>query len=293
MSKKDYFYTLELNFAVFLFGGAGLFGKLLNYPPAIIVLARVVFSALFLFVFVKIRRVSFFLKNKGLYLTLFFSAVLLSFHWIAFFQAVKLSTVALALLSYSTFPVFISLMEPFFFKSKISMREIMISIVALLGIYILIPSFSLSSLKFKGVMLGIVSGFLFALLSIVNRKQVKNIPSIIVTFYQHLFSVFILLPLSLSLKKAPSLKEWAYFILLGILFTAVAHLLFIDSLVRFKAFTAGIIATMEPVYGSLFALIVLKEIPATRTLVGGMIVLGASVYAIISSSKNKGGYNGI
>lgn len=40
---------IEVHIAVFLFGLAGLFGKLLYLPPMIIVLGRVVFSSIFLF----------------------------------------------------------------------------------------------------------------------------------------------------------------------------------------------------------------------------------------------------
>ena len=39
------------------------------------------------------------------------------------------------------------------------------------------------------------------------------------------------------------------------------------------------IASLEPVYGILFALVLLGEVPAARTLAGGALILGAALFA--------------
>ncbi len=283
--RNDPLYLLELNFAVFLFGGAGLFGKILNYPASTIVFFRVLFSSVTLFFFIKIKGVKFNLFDKKSYYVLILTAFLLSFHWITFFQSVKVSTVAIALLSYSTFPVFISIIEPIFFKSKILVREILIATISFIGIFILTHSYSLSSPKFEGVLLGVISGLLFALLSILNRRTVRKYGALLTTFYQHLFSIPILLPSLIFLNKSFSLNDFMYFVLLGSLFTAVAHLLYINSLARFKAFISGIFATLEPIYGAIFAFLIVKEVPSINTVFGGIIILTASISAIIFSKK--------
>ncbi len=289
--RKDPLFLLELNLAVFLFGGAGLFGKILNYPASIIVFFRVLFSAMTLFFFIRIKRVRLNLFDKKSYYELILTAFFLSFHWLTFFQSVKVSTIALALLSYSTFPVFISIIEPLFFKTKILIGEIIIAAISFTGVFILTRSYSLSSPKFKGVLLGVISGLLFALLSILNKRTVRKKGALLTTFYQHLFSIPILMPSLFFLKKSLSLNDIFYFILLGTLFTAIAHLLYINSLIRFKAFISGIFATLEPIYGALFAFLIIKETPSLNTVLGGIIIITASFSAIIFSKK--GGYNGI
>ena len=283
--RNDPLYLLELNFAVFLFGGAGLFGKILNYPASTIVFFRVLFSSVTLFFFIKIKGVKFNLFDKKSYYELILTAFLLSFHWITFFQSVKVSTVAIALLSYSTFPVFISIIEPIFFKTKILVREILIAAISFIGIFILTHSYSLSSPEFEGVLLGVISGLLFALLSILNRRTVRKNGALLTTFYQHLFSIPLLLPSLIFLNKSFSFNDFMYFVLLGSLFTAVAHLLYINSLVRFKAFISGIFATLEPIYGAIFAFFIIKEVPSINTVLGGIIILTASISAIIFSKK--------
>ena len=66
---------------------------------------------------------------------------------------------------------------------------------------------------------------------------------------------------------------------LGIFCTAFAHVLFIKSLVHIKTQLASITACLEPVYGSLFAFVLLGEIPSLRTILGGGIIIGTIALA--------------
>jgi drug/metabolite transporter (DMT)-like permease len=72
-------------------------------------------------------------------------------------------------------------------------------------------------------------------------------------------------------------------ILLGIVCTAVAHSLFISGSSNVKAQTASIIASLEPVYGIIFSMILLSEIPTLQITLGGLIILGSSIYVTIKS----------
>ncbi|HEX3047960.1 MAG TPA: EamA family transporter, partial [Bacillota bacterium] len=61
--------------------------------------------------------------------------------------------------------------------------------------------------------------------------------------------------------------------------------LFINGLSNVKAQTASIIASLEPVYGIIFAMILLREIPTLRVALGGVIILGSSLYATVKSTN--------
>jgi len=74
---------------------------------------------------------------------------------------------------------------------------------------------------------------------------------------------------------------------LGIVFTAVAHTLFIKELSSVKAQTTSIIASLEPVYGIIFAIFFVNEIPTLRVLGGDIIILGATFYATIRPKEKR------
>ena len=71
--------------------------------------------------------------------------------------------------------------------------------------------------------------------------------------------------------------------MLGVVFTALAHALFIRGMMAVKAQLASIIASLEPVYGILIALVVLSEVPSAREILGGVVIISAIVYA----TKNR------
>jgi len=100
----------------------------------------------------------------------------LAIHWGTFFQAIQISTVAVGLLAFSTFPIFTTFLEPIFFKEKLRLSNIILAIITLGGVALVIPNFELSNNVTQGALWGIASGFSFSILSILNRKYVKIIP---------------------------------------------------------------------------------------------------------------------
>jgi drug/metabolite transporter (DMT)-like permease len=69
-------------------------------------------------------------------------------------------------------------------------------------------------------------------------------------------------------------------IILGVFCTALAHALFINSLKSIRAQLAGVIAALEPVYGILFAFVLLGEKPSWTMLSGGALILASTTAAM-------------
>src|SRR6478735_11884795 len=93
----------SLHTAVALFGFAGLFGKWIDLPPPLIVLGRAGVAALALAMLLAVRR-----QGLGrLEWRLAVSGALLAAHWFAFFQAIQSAGVAIGLLGFASFPIFV------------------------------------------------------------------------------------------------------------------------------------------------------------------------------------------
>lgn len=274
--RKD---LIQIHIAVFLFGLAGLFGKLVKQPALIIVLGRVFFGALALLLLYVYRRQSIRLKRRGDYGWFALFGLILAVHWLTFFHSIKISSVAIGLLTYSTFPVFTAFLEPYFFREKLLLRDFILAIVTFLGVALVIPSFELDNEMTQGVLWGIVSGATFGILSILNRKYVADYKGSLIALYQDVVASLILLPFFFILKPSISGQDLGLLILLGFLFTAFSHTIFINGLQTVKAKTASIIASLEPVYGIIGAILLIGEVPRPQELLGGAIILGATFYA--------------
>jgi drug/metabolite transporter (DMT)-like permease len=279
--------VVEIHIAVLLFGLAGLFGKLLPLPPLVIVCGRTFFAALTLAVILYFSKTSIRTKSIQDLAVLVLLGAVLAAHWITFFQSIQISTVAVGLLTFSTFPLFVTFMEPYFFKEKLYVFDILMAGIVLAGLVLIVPSFDFQHHVTQGACWGVISGFTFAVLSILNRKYVSAYPSTVIVFYQNGVAATLLIPVFLYRDVHVSGADYALLVVLGVFCTALAHVLFIQSLLKIKAQLASIIACLEPVYGILFALVILGEVPAPRTIAGGFIILGAIVAATRKKSNKR------
>lgn len=274
MVKKQSLF--EIHVAVVLFGLAGLFGKWLFLSPLIIVLGRVFFASLALLLFFLLSKQKMRIsptKNYAIFILLGF---ILAVHWAAFFQSIQISTVAVGLLSYSSFPVFTAFLEPFFFREKVEMSAIFYALLCVIGISLIIPQFDLNNSVYQGVLWGLLAGFTFSILTILNRKLSQRYSSLLITFYQDFWATLFLLPFFFIMKPRLDNRDIILLLILGIFCTALSHSLFIKGMRHIKAQTAAIISSLEPVYGIIMALLILNEVPSLRTVLGGIVILGTT-----------------
>ena len=94
----------------------GLFGKFLTLSPLLIVQGRTIFAFGTLLIALFVMRKNIFFRDYREWLWLMVSGTILGVHWIAFFEAIQVSTVAIGLLSFASYPLFTTLLEPFFSK---------------------------------------------------------------------------------------------------------------------------------------------------------------------------------
>ncbi len=279
---------LSVHVAVLLFGIAGLFGEWVDLPAHGIVLGRTGFAFLFLWLVLSWRKIPKRPQRNSEWTLLIGSGALLAFHWVAFFQSIQLSSVAIGLLTFSSFPVFTVFLEALLGQEKLLVKNVSIATVTVLGVGILLPPLDLQLADTRGAIWGLLSGLSFAGLALVNRSLVAHNPSQRIALWQDLFAFLFLIPFGLIGEgMSPSLQDWGLLLLLGILFTGVSHALFIHSLKSIPPRMVSIITSLEPLYGILAAWMLLDQVPAPRTLLGGSIILGATTFASLADRKQR------
>ena len=281
--KKSYF--LQIHIAVLLFGGAGLFGKLINISAGGIVLGRAALASLFILLVQKIYGNKITLKRSKDSLIFLMMGAVLAFHWTAFFQSIQLSTVAIGVVTFSTFPVFTSMLEPIVFHRKFRKLDFLLAIIALTGVGLIVPSFDMKHHYTIGALWGLASGASFAVLTLGSKKMMQNYSSNAISLFQNSIAALLLSVFFYQDIFAGSRQDWIYLLILGILFTGIAHTLFINSMQGMQAYTASLIACLEPFYGIILAWLILNESPNSRMLIGGIMILGVASYASLAERK--------
>ena len=271
----------------------GLFGKFLSHSPLLIVQGRAVFAfgALLLALFA-IRKAIFF-KNYREWAWLTVSGTVLAVHWIAFFQAIQVSTVAIGLLSFSSYPLFTTFLEPLFFREQLRSRNIFAVLLVICGLALMTTSNNedsnviISGSVVQGVLWGLASGLGFAVLTLLNRGHVRNHSPLLLTCWQNGIAALVILPWSWSESWDLSGKDWGLLFILGVVCTVGGHTLLINGLRHVRAQVVSLlIAGMEPVFAILFALFLLGETPSGQTLLGGILIIVTTVFMISRSEQS-------
>jgi drug/metabolite transporter (DMT)-like permease len=157
-----------------------------------------------------------------------------------------------------------------------------------LGLVVLVPSLNPGDQTLHGLAWAILSGFTFAWLAVRGRTLLATERATAIALWQNAFAALALLPIAALagvFDRAPSAHEMGLIVALGVVCTALSHTLFIASMQRVTAHVASVVAALEPVYGIALALLLLGEVPAPRTLVGAVLIVGAA----IAASRDRSG----
>ena len=267
---------LFLHVAVMLFGFSGVLAQYVQVPAVLVAMGRVICSSLLLLAISLVKKDKLTLESKKDYALIIGTGVIMAIHWSSFFQAIQVSSVAIGTITFSTFPLFLTFMEPVVFKEKLRARRVISAVILLAGVYITVPEFSVENQVTVGILWGMLCSFTYAIMTLGNRYFSKKYTGRIICLYEQGTAAIVLLP-ALWLVKV----EWRPVDIAGV--AAIAYSLYVSAQKGVRAQTAGIISGMETVYGIIFAFVFLREVPTVRELIGGAVILGVALYSSLKS----------
>jgi len=271
--------------AVLIFGLTALFSKLISLTALEITLLRSIFAVIFILAIFLWQKSSIKLLSYKDYGIAILLGVLLALHWVTYFHAMQVSSIAVGVIALYTFPIITVFLEPLFHGEQPHIKDVVSALVVLFGIYLLVPEFSLSNETTLGIFWGVLSALFFALRNIVQGHYFKGYTARHSLFYQTLVTFLILLPFSFEVVPQVTTTQWGQLLILGIFFTAIPHTLFAFSLLNLKAKTVSLVACIQVVYATIFAALLLGEWAELSTVIGGLIVLSAAMYESYTAGR--------
>lgn len=276
---------LYLNLAVMMFGIAGVIGQYVEVPSVMVALGRVICSSVILFLITIIKKETLKLKSKKDYILIVCTGAVLALHWTSFFQSIQVSSVAIGTITFSTFPLFLTFLEPIIYREKLCGTSIVSAIVLILGVIITIPEFSMENQVTVGIVWGMVSSLTYAIITLANRYFSGKYQGRIVSLYEQGTAAIVLLPTLFFVKATWRMQDVIGVALIGCICTAFAYSLYISAQKKVKAQTAGLISGMETVYGILYAFLLLGEVPTMREIIGGVVILSVGLYSSLKQDR--------
>lgn len=290
MNKKG---LLFIHIAVLLYGCSSFFVKLIPMSVWILTLGRALFSMIFLYFFMRIKHLDLRLSRLRDYFWNILAGLLLTIHWFFFIMSVQVSKVSIGTITFATYPMFVMFIEPYVFKEKFQYKNLISLIMICIGIAFLVPAFKLDNMVTLGIIYGIISSLSFAILSIINRRLALKYEGVVITFYEQTVSVLVM-TLIISFVR-PYLGEgnvihFIELIIYGVIFTAIAHSLYVSGLTSVKAQTASVISVLEPVYSIFLAIFFLDERLHYQEMIGTLFILGAVILTTMMNRKVESVY---
>lgn len=277
---------LELNIAIVFISTSGVLGRSISFPPEITIWWRCLFAVILIGLFCWYKKYDLRIKSRKDGFSLLLSGLLLGAHWVTYFYALHLSNVAIGMLSLFTYPVITALLEPLFFKIKLSKNQLILSGLVLVGIYLLTPEMNFENSDTKGVIMGIISAVFYSLRNILTKRNLSHYNASKVMFYQMIVIIAFLWPVTIGTSYT-NFNDYTKIIALALITTAIGHTLFVNSFKNFTISAVSIMSSMSPIYGILFGMLFLAEMPSIKTFFGGALILTTVVIESIQSNKIK------
>jgi drug/metabolite transporter (DMT)-like permease len=276
--------------AMAIFGTLGPFVRNIAVSSGELALYRAILAALLItgFLLLTKQKIPFAAIKKEIPLLLA-SGMAMGINWILLFQAYKYTTVSLATLSYYFAPVIVTLVCPILFRERLTIKQIICFIMSTLGLILIIGIGDVDGgNNLLGIMFGLGAAVFYATVVLLN-KFIKNVEGIPRTFLQFIAAIIILIPyvFSTSGTTLGSLDTigWINLLIVGLFHTGITYCMYFSSLKELPGQKAAILSYIDPLVAVLISVVILGEAMTLWQVVGGMLILGFTLWNEISPNK--------
>ncbi len=282
---------LMLSISMIIFGTIGLLSRNIAVSSGELALYRAVLASVLLIVYLLIKNERIHFKEiKKELIFLLLSGMAMGINWILLFEAYKYTTISAATLSYYFAPVLVTVICPFLFREKLTKIQIICFIMSTIGLVLItgIGNVGESGTDLIGILFGLGAAVFYATVILLN-KFIKKVEGIHRTLLQFLAAIIILIPYvcftgGCSLGNLDS-KGWICLLVIGLVHTGITYCMYFSALKELKGQEAAILSYIDPLVAVLISVVVLGEPMSGWQIVGGVFILGFTLWNELSGEK--------
>ena len=228
------------------------------------------------------NRSQFKIKLKDIWCFLGTGIVSLLLFSVCYFSALNYTSLAVAAILLYTAPFFVMIMSLVLFKEKMNSKKVLALLLAFAGCVLVSGVGGDENVSWIGILLGLGSGFFYALYSIFGRYAInRGYGAWTMTFYTFLFCSIGCAFLSdwqlIGGVMAADSANILWVLGLGFVTAFLPYVLYSTGLEHMESSKASILASVEPVVSALFGVFVFHETMTLWGVLGIAMVLGAIV----------------
>lgn len=281
MQKDKLFSTLHFHFIVFIFGFTAVLGALISISAIPLVWYRMTLATFGLGLVLWLTNHSFRVSRTIAWVAVV-SGVLIAFHWITFFAAVKVSNVSITLSVLSSGAFLTSLLEPIFYKRKVVGYEVIFGLLVIVGLVLVLGN---NTTHLTGFIYAGISTVLAVFFTLLNGKFVSKTNPYVLSFYELFVGAFVVtILLAVQDKFTPSFfsitsHDFFWLSILAFVCTSYAFVVSIVVMRHLTPYSVMLGINMEPVYGIGLAYLIFneRETMPTQFYIGVVCIIMAVV----------------
>ena len=289
--KKENISKILMAVAMFIFGTLAPFVRNINVSSGELALYRAVMAALLVggFLLITRQKLSFSGIKKEL-LLLLLSGAAMGVNWILLFEAYKYTTVSVATLSYYFAPVIVMIVCPLIFKERLTVKQIICFVMSTAGLVLITGTAGGGAKDLLGIAFGLGAALFYATVMLLN-KFIKGITGIQRTFIQFIAAIVVLVPY-VAFTGGFTLGGlnrvgWVSLLVVGIIHTGITYCMYFSALKELPGQEVAILSYIDPLVAVLVSVIVLRESITIPQIIGGVLILGFTLWSELPSRKNK------
>lgn len=204
-----------------------------------------------------------------------------------FFTALKSGLVANAVLTHYLAPLLVVLLfGPIMLKEKITKRNLLLSILGLIGLYVLVLP-NLGRTFDRALILGSLSAVFFAFSTALEKKVTQTTADpLSAVVYKNAVPLIIFSPFAFrSIQDGISLNNWFWLVVFGVLVLGVAFIFLFKGLRQISATDVSILLYIEPIGAIVLASVFFRESVNIYTFVGGLLIVLSGIGVLKNSPE--------
>lgn len=288
---KDKTAKVLMALAMLIFGTIAPFVRKIGVSSGELALYRAIMAAVMVGGFLLVKRESIPLgKIKKELLLLLLSGAAMGFNWILLFEAYKYTTVSVATLSYYFAPVIVTVICPLLFKERMSRTAIVSFAMSTLGLVLITGTGGKGGSDLLGIAFGLGAATLYATVMLLN-KFIKGVAGLHRTFIQFLSAILVLAPYvaltgGFTLGSLDKIGLGALLVV-GAVHTGISYCMYFSAIKELPGHEIAILSYIDPLVAVLVSVVWLGERMSLWQIIGGVLILGFTLYAEISENLKK------
>ena len=263
--------ALLITLAMFIFSGVGPFVRSVALPVPVIICFTSGLAALLLFGWFAFRGALGSLNIGGQRRLIGFAAFSLFANVFCFFQAYRLTTMANAVITHYTAPVFAALLAPLLLGEKWERVTGIALVISTIGLVLIAGDVAPGQAHLAGTALGLASGFFYGFSIVLGKRLLRTLRPPVIMLYQCTLISCMALPFALLEPWNLTAEKLLGLFVYAIVVCLLAAGLYLRGLRHVEAQHAGILAYSELLFVVVLG-VFLGEIPGARVVTGGLLI---------------------